>query len=212
MSAAYTLSQAAGLAGATVHQLRTYIACGRVKPCAAPTQRASRGFRDVADRRGSRQARRRRSSGCMTGNQSDTMTTPTAPQTARQRISAYLFTALALLTCPCHLPIWIALLASTTAGAYLSEHWGLAALALTGLFVLSVTRALRVFGAGHERCPTGSLDGDSTIAGGSAGTNCASLSTNGRAARRRDRSDTQTPSMTAAADIQRRPNSQEKPT
>ena len=40
-----TLSQAAGLAGATVHQLRTYIACGRVKPCATPTQRASRGFR-----------------------------------------------------------------------------------------------------------------------------------------------------------------------
>jgi len=63
-----------------------------------------------------------------------------APQTARQRITAYLFTALALVTCPCHLPIWIALLAGTTAGAYLSEHWGIAALALTGLFVLSLTR------------------------------------------------------------------------
>ena len=36
----------------------------------------------------------------MTGNQSDTMTNPTAMPTTRQRISAYLFTALALVTCP----------------------------------------------------------------------------------------------------------------
>lgn len=74
------------------------------------------------------------------------MTTPTAMPTARQRISAYLFAALALVTCPCHLPILLALLAGTTAGAYLGEHWGIAALALTALFVLSVTRALRAFG------------------------------------------------------------------
>lgn len=62
------------------------------------------------------------------------------------RVTAYLFTALALVTCPCHLPIWLALLAGTTAGGYLSEHWGIAALALTGLFVLSLTRVLRFFG------------------------------------------------------------------
>lgn len=74
------------------------------------------------------------------------MNEPTAKPTARQRISAYLFAALALATCPCHLPILLALLAGTTAGAYLSEHWGIAALALTALFVLSVTRALRAFG------------------------------------------------------------------
>jgi len=79
----------------------------------------------------------------MTGNQRNTVTDPTA----RQRISAYLFTALALVTCPCHLPILLALLAGTTAGAYLSEHWGIAALALTALFALSLTRAVRAFGS-----------------------------------------------------------------
>lgn len=67
--------------------------------------------------------------------------------TVRQRISAYLFTALALVTCPCHLSILLALLAGTTAGAYLSEHWGIAALALTALFALSLTRAMRAFGS-----------------------------------------------------------------
>lgn len=79
----------------------------------------------------------------MTGNQRNTVTDPTV----RQRISAYLFTALALVTCPCHLPILLALLAGTTAGAYLSEHWGIAALALTALFALSLTRAMRAFGS-----------------------------------------------------------------
>ena len=71
------------------------------------------------------------------------MTEPTAKPNARQRISAYLFTALAVVSCPCHLPLLLALLAGTTAGATLSQHWGLAALALTALFVLSVARALR---------------------------------------------------------------------
>lgn len=69
----------------------------------------------------------------MTGNQSNTMTDPTALPVVRRRIGAYLFTALALVTCPCHLPMLLALLAGTTAGAYLSEHWGIAALALTTL-------------------------------------------------------------------------------
>jgi mercuric ion transport protein len=35
--------------------------------------------------------------------------------------------------------------ARTTAGAFIGEHWGIAAITLTGLFVLSVTRLLRVF-------------------------------------------------------------------
>ncbi|EAO2198430.1 broad-spectrum mercury transporter MerE, partial [Salmonella enterica] len=50
--------------------------------------------------------------------------------------------------CPCHLPILAAVLAGTTAGAFLGEHWGVAALALTGLFVLAVTRLLRAFRGG----------------------------------------------------------------
>lgn len=34
MSADYSLAQAAAQAGATVNQLRTYVSCGLVKPCA----------------------------------------------------------------------------------------------------------------------------------------------------------------------------------
>jgi mercuric ion transport protein len=66
-------------------------------------------------------------------------------QTARQRLGAYLLAASAVATCPCHLPIWIAVLSGTSAGAVLGEHWGLAALALTGLFVASAAGAMRMF-------------------------------------------------------------------
>lgn len=58
---------------------------------------------------------------------------------------AYVWGGLAALTCPCHLPLLAAVLAGTTAGAFLGEHWLVAALALTGLFFLSLTRALRAF-------------------------------------------------------------------
>ena len=58
---------------------------------------------------------------------------------------AYAWGALAVLTCPCHLPILAAVLAGTTAGAFIGAHWGIAAIALTGLFVLSVMRVLRAF-------------------------------------------------------------------
>ena len=54
------------------------------------------------------------------------------PPETRQPVSGYLWGALAVLTCPCHLPILAAVLAGTTAGAFLGEHWGVAALALTG--------------------------------------------------------------------------------
>lgn len=47
--------------------------------------------------------------------------------------------------CPCHLPVLAAVLAGTSAGAFVSEHWVIAALALIGLFILSVARALQAF-------------------------------------------------------------------
>ncbi|HFL7679311.1 TPA: broad-spectrum mercury transporter MerE, partial [Stenotrophomonas maltophilia] len=49
------------------------------------------------------------------------------------------------LTCPCHLSILAAVLAGTTAGAFLVEYWVITALGLTGLFLLSLARALRAF-------------------------------------------------------------------
>lgn len=52
---------------------------------------------------------------------------------------------LAALTCPCHLPILAAVLAGTTVGAFLGDHWGVAAVALAALFFLSLARAIRAF-------------------------------------------------------------------
>jgi len=60
-------------------------------------------------------------------------------------LTGYLWGALAVLTCPCHLLLLAIVLAGTTAGAFIGEHWGIAALALTSLFVLSVARVLRAF-------------------------------------------------------------------
>lgn len=59
----------------------------------------------------------------------------------------YVLGALALLTCPCHLPILALLLSGTSAGAALSEHTGAALATMSILFVLflaSAFRALRV--------------------------------------------------------------------
>lgn len=52
------------------------------------------------------------------------------PSETHKPITGYLWGALAVLTCPCHLPILAIVLAGTTAGAFIGEHWGIAALAL----------------------------------------------------------------------------------
>ncbi|MEX0706738.1 MAG: broad-spectrum mercury transporter MerE [Woeseia sp.] len=57
--------------------------------------------------------------------------------------TGYLWGALAVLACPCHLPILAVVLAGTSAGAFIGEHWAIAAITLTGLFVLSLGRLLR---------------------------------------------------------------------
>lgn len=67
------------------------------------------------------------------------------PTETRKPLTGYLWGALAALTCPCHLLLLVVVLAGTTAGAFIGEHWVIAALALTGLFVLSLAMALRSF-------------------------------------------------------------------
>lgn len=57
----------------------------------------------------------------------------------------YAWGVLAALTCPCHLPILAAVLAGTTVGAFIGDHWGIAAVALAALFFLSLARAIRAF-------------------------------------------------------------------
>jgi hypothetical protein len=46
------------------------------------------------------------------------------------------------LTCPCHLPIYLAVLGGTALGGFMRENTGLVALGLTGTFVVSLLCAL----------------------------------------------------------------------
>lgn len=55
----------------------------------------------------------------------------------------YVLAAVAVVTCPCLLPVWFALLGSTAIGAAMTRHTGLALLTLTALFVVSGWGALR---------------------------------------------------------------------
>ncbi len=68
---------------------------------------------------------------------------PRSPHSIRWR--AWLWGALAALTCPCHLPVLLLALSGTAAGAFVSQHMGVAVAVLVALFVLFLTRALRAF-------------------------------------------------------------------
>jgi mercuric ion transport protein len=52
--------------------------------------------------------------------------------------------ALALLTCPCHLPILLLLLSGTAAGIYLSRNLGIAFILLLPIFLLSAFATWRL--------------------------------------------------------------------
>ncbi|MGU2419703.1 broad-spectrum mercury transporter MerE [Burkholderia cenocepacia] len=58
------------------------------------------------------------------------------------RWRTWLWGSLALLTCPCHLPILIALLSGTVVGAFVADHVVVALLVLLALFVFSLVNAL----------------------------------------------------------------------
>ena len=63
----------------------------------------------------------------------------------------YVMAVLAVLTCPCHLPIAIALLGSTALGAAMTEHMPLAVAAFTLLFAVSLWTAVRLFSRVPDR-------------------------------------------------------------
>ncbi|MDV5388609.1 MULTISPECIES: broad-spectrum mercury transporter MerE [Pseudomonas] len=68
-----------------------------------------------------------------------------AESTKVSRSRAYTWGVLAALTCPCHLPVLALLLSGTAAGAFVSEHMGVAVLALAVLFCLFLRAALQAF-------------------------------------------------------------------
>jgi len=62
-----------------------------------------------------------------------------------EKIRRGLGVALALVICPCHLPLWLGLLAGTALGTYLSAHWGFTVAASTLLFLGGLALALLGF-------------------------------------------------------------------
>lgn len=67
------------------------------------------------------------------------MTTP-AP---RRSVKGYLLLGLAIVTCPCHLPLLLAVLAGTSLAGVLGQYFGLTFLALTLIFVPTLLLGLR---------------------------------------------------------------------
>ncbi len=63
-----------------------------------------------------------------------TSTAASSPRGWKHRLSL----GLALLTCPCHLPLLIIALAGTTFGAWLSQYTVVVSLAMIGIFVLAL--------------------------------------------------------------------------
>ena len=57
----------------------------------------------------------------------------------------YVMATVAVLVCPCHLPIWLALLSGTALAGAISDNMGVAVVALTVLFIASAWVALRLF-------------------------------------------------------------------
>lgn len=74
-----------------------------------------------------------------------TDTTNTGSTTPATRgVLFYITALLAVLTCPCHLPILLLLLSGTAAGAFLQENTAVAVGLLLPVFVLSLIAAWRL--------------------------------------------------------------------
>ena len=75
------------------------------------------------------------------------MTTPARPRS----LKGYLLLGLAIVTCPCHLPILLLVIAGTGMAGVLTQYLGLAILALTAIFLVSLVWGLRILKADEQR-------------------------------------------------------------
>lgn len=82
----------------------------------------------------------------------------------REKLKGYLLLGTALVTCPCHLPIALVLLAGTSLGGFLSDNFWLVAIGLTGYFVLTLSLGMRLLKTAEGQ----SNNAPSVIAGNSA--------------------------------------------
>ncbi len=68
-----------------------------------------------------------------------------------RRLKGYVNLAIAALTCPCHVPIYLAVLGGTALGVYLRDNILLLILGLTGVFLLTLTRGLKLVNKDKEQ-------------------------------------------------------------
>ncbi len=73
-----------------------------------------------------------------------------APARSRKR-KGYLYLAMAALTNPCNGLIFLAIFGGTALGAFLTENLSLFLLGLTGIFLLTFLRGLRLNDAGEAK-------------------------------------------------------------
>lgn len=71
-------------------------------------------------------------------------TNPTNTTSPVRGVMTYVMGAVAVLTCPCHLPILLLLLSGTAAGSYLSQNLGIAFMLLLPVFLLSAIATWRL--------------------------------------------------------------------
>jgi len=63
----------------------------------------------------------------------------------------YFHLTMAAITCPCHVLIYLAIFGGTALGAFLNENLLLFILGLTGIFLLTLFRGLRLIDAGEAK-------------------------------------------------------------
>lgn len=75
------------------------------------------------------------------------MTLPSRPKS----LKGYLLLGLAVVTCPCHLPILLAVLAGTGLAGALSQYFGVTFLILGAIFVVSLVFGLKALTKSEQR-------------------------------------------------------------
>ena len=75
------------------------------------------------------------------------------------RLRAVIWRSLTVLTCPCCIPIWLAVLSGTAAGAVLSKNIFLTVALFLVLFIFCFWKALRSYDRKSDSSPKGDRDG-----------------------------------------------------
>ena len=68
-----------------------------------------------------------------------------------QRRKGYMNLAIAALTCPCHLPIYLAIFGGTALGVFLRDNILLLIFGLAVIFLLTLTRGLKLIKEAKEQ-------------------------------------------------------------